>query len=236
MKAKRAVFMAAGFGSRMVPVTLKMPKPLVPVHGQRIIDGLIDSCLAAGIEEIYIVRGYLGEKFDDLLTKYPNLKFIDNPYYETANNISSVFVARDYLEDAYVFEADLLISNPTIITSEHESSDFLAIPVESTDDWCFSSEEGFITGEFTESAEPCHQMVGISFWSAEDGRKLKEDVEDIFAREDGKQYYWEQIPLGVRKDRYRVAIRECRKEDIVEIDSFEELKALDESYASWAEE
>ena len=69
-RAKRAVFIAAGFGSRMVPITLNTPKPLVRVHGQRIIDSLIDACLAAGIEEIYIVRGYLSEQFDQLLYAY----------------------------------------------------------------------------------------------------------------------------------------------------------------------
>lgn len=59
-RAKRAIFIAAGFGSRLVPITFNTPKPLVRVHGQRIIDGLIDACLEAGINEIYIVRGIPG--------------------------------------------------------------------------------------------------------------------------------------------------------------------------------
>lgn len=70
-RAKRAIFIAAGFGSRLVPITFNTPKPLVRVHGVRIIDRLIDACLEAGITEIYIVRGYLGELFDQLLYKYP---------------------------------------------------------------------------------------------------------------------------------------------------------------------
>lgn len=60
-RVKRAVFLAAGFGARLIPVTLNTPKPLVRVNGNRIIDGLIDECLAIGITEIYIVRGHLGE-------------------------------------------------------------------------------------------------------------------------------------------------------------------------------
>ena len=66
-RAKRAIFIAAGFGSRMVPITFNTPKPLVRVHGQRIIDGLIDACLEAGINEFYIVRGFLAEQCDQLL-------------------------------------------------------------------------------------------------------------------------------------------------------------------------
>ena len=75
-RAKRAIFIAAGFGTRLVPITLNTPKPLVRVHGVRIIDRLIDACLSAGIEEIYVVRGYLAELFDQLLYKYPTIKFL----------------------------------------------------------------------------------------------------------------------------------------------------------------
>ena len=112
------------------------PKPLVRVHGVRIIDRLIDACLAAGINEIYIVRGYLGELFDQLLYKYPMIKFLENPVYNEVNNISSSLVARYMLSNAYVFEADLLISNPAIIKKYHYTSDFLGIKKERSDDWC----------------------------------------------------------------------------------------------------
>ena len=108
-RVKRAVFIAAGFGSRLVPITFNTPKPLVRVHGVRIIDHLIDACLATGIDEIYIVRGYLAEQFDQLLYKYPMVKFLENPVYNEANNISSSLVACHMLSNAYVFEADLLI-------------------------------------------------------------------------------------------------------------------------------
>lgn len=229
-EAKRAIFVAAGFGSRMVPVTINTPKPLIRVHGKRIIDGLIDAVLAAGIEEIYIVRGYLKEQFDQLLYKYPMIKFIDNDIYTEANNISSALAAKDLLENAYVLEADLCISNPSIITKYHDSSDFLAIPVDRTDDWCFETKDGVITKECTESDHPCHQMVGISFWSKEDGRKLAEDLKTAFDSEGGHQMYWEQVPLDMFKDKYSVRVRECKLSDIVEIDTFAELQAIDERY------
>ena len=72
-RVKRAVFLAAGVGSRLMPVTLNTPKPLVRVKGKRIIDGLIDEVLALGIQEIYIVRGYLSEQFDQIQSLYPIL-------------------------------------------------------------------------------------------------------------------------------------------------------------------
>lgn len=228
-RAKRAVFIAAGFGSRLVPVTLNTPKPLVRVNGKRIIDGLIDACLEAGITEIYIVRGYLAEQFDQLLYKYPMIRFLENPSYNEANNISSAMCARYMLSNAYVFEADLLISNPRIITKYHYTSDFLAIPTERTDDWCFTVKNGVITEEKVGGLD-CWQMVGISYWNEADGHKLTADIQDVFQTPGGKERYWEQVPLVFRKENYQVEVRECRAEDIIEIDTFRELKAIDRSY------
>ena len=126
-RARRAIFLAAGFSSRLAPVTLNTPKPLVRVNGKRIIDGLIDAVLAAGIEEIIIVRGYLAEQFDQLLYKYPMIRFLENPVYNETNNIASAICARYLFSNAYVFEADLLLSNPSIIQKYQFTSNFLGI-------------------------------------------------------------------------------------------------------------
>ena len=87
-RVRRAVFLAADFSPRLVPITLNTPKPLIRAKGLRIIDTLLDAVCAAGIEEIIIVRGYLGEQFDLLKNKYPQITFIENPFYNEANNIS----------------------------------------------------------------------------------------------------------------------------------------------------
>lgn len=230
-RCKRAIFIAAGFGSRLVPITLNTPKPLVRVHGVRIIDRLIDSCLEAGIDEIYIVRGYLGELFDQLLYKYPMIRFLENPAYNEANNISSSLVARYMLSNAYVFEADLLISNPKIIRKYHYASDFLAIKKNRSDDWCFEVEDGIIRKQMVGGeGDDIWQEVGISYWNEADGHKLSQDIADVYAAPGGKERYWEQVPLNYRKEHYRVEVVPCFDEDIVEIDTFNELKAIDKTY------
>ncbi len=228
-RAKKAIFIAAGFGSRLVPITFNTPKPLVRVKGTRIIDHLLDACLEAGIEEIYIVRGYLAEQFDQLLYKYPMVKFLENPVYNEANNISSSLIAKDLLSNAYVFEADLLLSNPKIITKYHYTSDFLAIKKDRSDDWCFEVKDRIITEEKV-GGEDCWQMVGISYWNEEDGHKLSQDIPDVYSTPGGKERYWEQVPLVYKKKNYAVEIRECFEEDIVEIDTFNELKQIDPTY------
>lgn len=230
-RVKRAVFIAAGFGTRLVPITLNTPKPLVRVHGIRIIDRLIDACLEVGINELYVVRGYRAEQFDELLYKYPMIRFLENPVYNEANNISSSLIARYMLSCAYVFEADLLISNPTIIKKYHYTSDFLAIKKERSDDWCFRVKDGIIIEEKVGGeGDDIWQMVGISYWDEADGHKLSQDIADVYASPGGKERYWEQVPLVYKKEHYSVEVRCCCEEDIVEIDTFNELKAIDKSY------
>lgn len=230
-RVKRAVFLAAGFGSRMVPLTFNTPKPLVRVHGTRMIDTLLDAVVAAGISEIVIVRGYLGEQFDQLLYKYPMIKFMENPMYNEANNISSAMVARYLFQNAYVLEADLVLSNTNLIRKYEYSSNFLGIPVEVSDDWCLYTDKNGTIIEQCVGGRNCHQMVGISYWNAEAGAKLANDLEEVYRSPGGKERYWEQVALLYKKENYQVAIRECKAEDIVEIDSYNELKQIDSLYA-----
>lgn len=228
-RVKRAVFVAAGFGSRLVPITLNTPKPLVRVNGTRMIDTLLDAVIEAGIEEIYVVRGYLGEQFDQLLYKYPNIKFIENPLYNEANNISSAMCAREVLSSAYILEADLVLYNKKLITKYQYCSNFLGVPVETTDDWCFETKNGVIT-KLKIGGTNCHHVYGISYWSAEDGAKLAKDIKEVYEMPGGKERYWDQVPLEYRKENYRVEVRNCTFEDIIEIDSFSDLKKLDKTY------
>lgn len=230
-RVKRAIFLAAGFGSRLVPVTLNTPKPLVRVKGIRIIDSLLDAVVAAGIEDIYIVRGYLGEQFDQLLVKYPTIRFIENTVYNESNNISSAYMARHLIESSYVFEADLLLYNPALITKYQYSTNYLGVPTDRTDDWCFFTDAGGYIKKCTIGGRNCYHMFGLSYWTHEDGERLAGHLEEVFDRQPGgKERYWDEVALGSFIDKYKVLVRECSFEDIIEIDTYNELKRLDSSY------
>lgn len=228
-RVKRAIFIAAGFGSRMVPITLNTPKPLVRVKGERIIDSILDAVVAAGIEEIVIVRGYLSEQFDQLLYKYPNIKFVENPAYNEANNISSAMCVRYLLGNSYVCEGDILLHNPKIIQKYQYQSNYCGIKVDRTDDWCLFENKGRITGVAV-GGENCHQMMGISYWTEDDGKRLGDCIKKVYEMPGGKERYWDQVALQYFVDDFNIAIRECSAEDFIEIDTFNELKAIDSVY------
>jgi CTP:phosphocholine cytidylyltransferase-like protein len=228
-RVKRAVFIAAGFGSRLVPITLNTPKPLVRVKGTRMIDTLLDAVIAAGIEEIYIVRGYLGEQFDQLLYKYPMIRFIENPMYNEANNISSAMRVLDLFQNAYVMEADLLINNPAIFRKYHYTSNCLGVPVEKTSDWCVISENG-VAKQLVQGGENCHHLFSIYYWTQEDGAKLPRQLGQMYATPGGKDRFWDLAPMNEFNAEHHIEIRECTFADITEIDTYQELQQIDSDY------
>lgn len=228
-RVQRLLIFAAGFGSRLVPVTLNTPKPLVRVKGKRIIDTLLDAAYNADIEEIYIVRGYLGEQFDQLLSKYPSIQFIENPAYKEENNISSAMRARHLIANAYVCDADLLIYNPDLITTYQYQTNYLGAPVERTDDWCLQTKNGIVT-QMCIGGTNCYHMFGISYWNEEDGTRLIQDIEEVYHSPGGRERYWDQVALEYKNQNYRVTVRQCCFSDIAEIDTYQELKQIDSSY------
>jgi len=228
-RARRAIFLAAGFGHRLLPITLNTPRPLIRIKGIRLIDTMLDAVLAAGIEEIYIVRGYLGEQFDQLLSKYPMIRLIDNPLYNESFNISSAFCVRHLLKNAYVLESDLLLKRPELIQKYQYCSNYLGVPVEKTDDWCFQEKNGVIQSVSIGGKNGYH-MFGISYWNTDDGAKLCEDIRHVYEQPGGKERYWDLVPLQYCKEHYQVEARTCSFDDIAEIDTIADLKRLDPTY------
>ena len=235
-QVKRAIIMAAGEGKRMHPVTLNTPKPLVRVNGVRMIDTVLRGLRANGIREIYVVTGYLKEQFHCLEDEYDGLKLIENPYYNSSNNISSLYMARDYIEDSIILDGDQIIYNNSVLTKEFKRSGYNAVWTENeTDEWLMTVENGIVTHCSRTGGNKGWQLFSISRWNAEDGRKLKRHIEIEFAEKKNTQIYWDDIAMFVYHDEYQLGIYEMNFGDVVEVDSLSELALQDNSYMDWKE-
>ncbi len=233
-RVKRAIIMAAGTGSRMRPVTLTTPKPLVRVNGQRMIDSVIRALQQNGIFEIYVVVGYLKEQFFPLEQEYQGLKIIENPYYDTCNNISSLYVARDHLEEAVILDGDQLIFDPAVLEPEFSLSGYNSIWTDGeTQEWLQQVENGRVVSCSRTGGKGGWQLFSISRWTAEDGRRLKKHLELEFCEKQNRQIYWDDVAMFCHREEYCLGIRPMEAGDVMEIDNLEELAAMDSSYKNY---
>lgn len=234
-RVERAIIMAAGLGNRMKPVTLKTPKPLITVNGKRMIDTIVEALHKQGIFEIYVIVGYLKEQFYSWAENKEGIRIIENPYYDTCNNISSLYVARDYLENVIILDGDQFIYNQDILSPDFELSGYNAVKINSlTDEWVMQiNERGFVTSCSRTGGNTGWQLFSISRWSKGDGKKLREFLEYEFINNNNRQIYWDDIAMFCHFDSFKLGIFPMKKEDICEIDSFDELIKLDESYKNY---
>ncbi len=233
-KAERAIIMAAGKGTRMQPVTLTTPKPLVKVNGVRMIDTVIDTLHANGIQEIYIVVGYLKEQFAVLKEKYSGITLIENPYYDSCNNISSLYVARDHICNAIILDGDQIIYNPEILAPEFTRSGYNCVWTdEQTEEWLLSVEQDVVQSCSRTGGAGGWQLYSVSRWNEADGIKLKHHLEEEFEEKQNRQIYWDDVALFCHPEEYELGIRAMQAGDLLEIDNLKELIAMDPTYSAY---
>ena len=232
---KRAIIMAAGRGSRMRPLTDRIPKPLVAVHGVRMIDTVISALHMNGIREIGVVVGYRKEQFRELEESVEGLRLIENPWYADSNNISSLYAARDMLGDCMILDGDQIIRNPAALDAHFEKSGYNAVWCEQeTDEWLMQVRDGRVLSCSRTGGRGGWQLYSVSRWTMEDGKKLRGQVEAEF--EGGnRRIYWDDVAMFRYFDQYDMGIHVMQRGDVMELDSLEELAAMDSSYESLLE-
>lgn len=229
-KVQRAIIMAAGLGTRLRPLTLDTPKPLIKVNGIRIIDTIIDALLENKIKDIYIVRGYCAEKFDVLYDKYPNLHMLNNLSYDMGNNILSVCLAGDLISNAYVLPADIYINNPRIFEKKYDYSGVIGYKVDETEDWCIETDKNGRIVRLAPGGINCYKDTGIFFWNERDGLLLSKRIQQVCSDKRNWARYWSNVAFEMYKDDFNSYIIECKQSDVIEIDTLDDLAEIDKSY------
>lgn len=235
---EKAIIMAAGKGTRLKPITDEIPKPLIDVNGTSMIEGIIDILQKNKIFEIYVIVGYKKEKFEFLKEKYKNLKIIYNPYYDTCNNISSLYVAKEILNDnCIILDADQIIYNPNILSRDIDKSGYCCAWSEIyTNEWLLTIDEnGVVTSCNINGGTNAWRLYSVSKWLKDDALKLQKYVRYEFENKN-TCIYWDNLALLCYPEEFELKIYKIDKDDMIEIDSVEELVSIDQKYKKYLRE
>ena len=228
-----AIIMAAGKGTRLYPLTEDTPKPLLKIHGTPMIENLISNLLDIGVVDITIVTGYKKEQFEYLKDKY-HVNIINNPDYDTANNISSLYYAREKLNNTIILDGDQIISNKEILKINPDHSGYVCIKNsddEFVNEWILQlGENNRVLACNRNGDKGGYILKSLSYWNSEDSQKLKECLIEIYEKEHRNDVYWDDVAMFINSDQFQLYGYPINSGDIVEIDSLDELKEIDESY------
>lgn len=225
----RAILMAAGLGTRLRPLTNDTPKSLIEVNGMSLLERQILNLKEIGVDEIIVLTGYLHEKFDDMVKKYNLIKIV-NEKYDLYNNIYTMYLAREYLNDAFVIDADQYLTRNFLPKTKPETSVYYSACKENIKgEWIFKYNEDdnriFDIEIADENSKPSYIMSGASFWSEKDGKLLAQKLEEAIKKDNFKDKYWDHIAVE-NLNNMDVRIEKIDSNDIFEIDNLDDLEYL----------
>jgi CTP:phosphocholine cytidylyltransferase-like protein/thiamine kinase-like enzyme len=227
-KVDNASILAAGFGSRFLPLTFATHKGLLKVKGQPMLERQIEQLLEVGISEIIIVVGYLKEQFDYLIDKY-GVTLIYNPEYATKNNYASLYCAREHLGSSYILMADNWIKHNMFATYEPSSWTSGKWFDGPTAEWVVELGAHDLITKISIGGSDTWAMLGPIYFSREMSATYIKLLEECYARPGSEDFYFEQI-IKDNLDLLPLKINKQSADNIYEFENLDELRTFDSNY------
>lgn len=218
---KNAIILAAGFGMRMVPINLTIPKALLVVNNEPLIERLIKQLHDVGITDITVIVGFMKERFDYLIDEY-GVKLIVNNDYSNKNNLFSLSLAVDEISNTYIVPSDIWCDkNPF---NEHEMYSWYMVSDLIDNDSSVRINRKMELVSVKENVGG-NTMIGITYLLEEEAGIIRKRLKEFSSDSKHNEDFWEVTLYD--KDKMIVSSRVVHSSDVVEINTYEQLRELD---------
>ena len=220
-KPKNAIILAAGYGMRMVPINLETPKGLLMVNGEPLIERLIKQLHEAEIHDIAVVVGFMKENYEYLIDEY-GVDLVVNTDYASKNNLHSMKLVAERLSNTYVVPCDIWCEcNPF---SKHEFYSWYMVS-ELVDDDSTVRVNRKMELVTVPSKNGGNAMIGIAYLQGQDAELTRENIVKLSKNTRNDESFWEEALYS--KDRMFISAKVVRSDAVVEINTYEQLRELD---------
>lgn len=223
--------MAAGTSSRFVPLSAEIPKGLLEVNGEVLIERQIKQLKEAGIDDITIVLGYKAEKFQYLKEKF-DVQLVFNEDFQRYNNTSSLIRVLDRLGETYICSSDNYFPNNVFLEKPQISYYSAQYAKGDTGEYCITTDEDDVIKKVSVGGADSWYMIGHVFFSKDFSSAFKEILIEEYKNEEVKHGYWEDVYIKHISELPPMMIKRYTPDDIKEFDTLDELRTFDKSYIS----
>lgn len=220
-KPRNAIILAAGFGMRMVPINNEVPKGLLEVKGEPLIERLIKQLHEAGINKIYVVVGFMKEKYEYLIDEY-GVELLVNKEYKEKNNLHSMKRALNYIGNSYIVPCDIWCKNNPFKKVEMYSWYMVNDMPDEDSNVRVNRKQELVT---VKEREKGNTMIGISYLLSEEADVIKERIKKLCMDNRHDNSFWEEALYD--KDKMIVEACQVDSSEIVEINTYEQLREID---------
>ena len=216
---QNAIILAAGFGMRMVPINTQIPKALIEINGEPLVERIIRQLHEVGIKDISIVVGFMKEQFEYLIDEY-DVNLIVNESYIEKNNLHSLALAATLLGNTYIIPCDIWCSRNPFRCRELYAWYMVSDNMDDVSSVRVNRKKDLIKSKGGNS------MIGIAYLTKKYSKLLKEKLIQFDKSSTHNNDFWEDALID--GDRMMIQARVVRASEIVDINTYEQLRELDE--------
>lgn len=223
---KKAVILAAGFGMRMVPINTEIPKGLMEVKGEVLIERMIRHLHEVGITDIQVVVGFMKERYEYLIDEF-NVQLVVNSEYQIKNNLHSLSKIKSSLDKTYIIPCD-------IWAEENPFSDFEPYS------WYMVSDETSVESTvrvnrkrelvMVDEDEEGNQMIGLCYVMGQEAKAVQEKLQEFSKKPSYDHEFWECTLQD--KNKWIIPSKVVDSKQFIEINTYEQLREIDGNSAN----